>query len=499
LTLYALGDNYFSLKGENQSAWICPLEIDQDITLLHMRNNMLRNWISRNYNGPGGIREILPIAFPMMVSSACDTVMIFTNRLFLARIDSIQMSAAMGGGVSFFLLLTFFIGLTGYSSALVAQYLGAGEDRKCAVVITQAVIISVIAYPLLLLGIPWANNLFALSGISPEQLAYQKTYFNIMASFCIFSLLRNVLSCFFSGIGRTQFVMFAAFTAMIVNAGFNYIMIFGKLGFPAMGIAGAAYGTTLANMVALGILLLAYFSRFSRYQFHIRQSFRFDRVVMKKLFRYGLPAGIEIFFNFSAFAVMVTLFHATSPSVAVAATILFNWDLVSVVPLIGLGIGVTSLVGRHMGAKRPDLAKRSALSGVKSAWIYSICLWGMFFFFPSFLVDIFQPSHADPVFTNARPIAIQMTRLVSVYVLLDAVIITLAGALRGAGDTVFTMITFVFINWLMVIVVYILLRVFDLGAVISWTGAIGTLMLLAVILIFRFKNGKWQNMNVLQT
>lgn len=87
-------------------------------------------FIKRHYTGPAGIREILPIALPMMVSSACDTVMIFTNRLFLAKIDSIQMSAAMGGGISFFLLLTFFIGLTGYSAALVAQHLGAGEEKN---------------------------------------------------------------------------------------------------------------------------------------------------------------------------------------------------------------------------------------------------------------------------------------------------------------------------------------------------------------------------------
>ena len=457
------------------------------------------SFVKRQYVGPGGIREILPIALPMMVSSACDTVMIFTNRLFLAKIDSIQMSAAMGGGITYFLLLTFFIGLTGYSSALVAQYYGAGEEKKGSVVTIQAALIAMVAYPFLLIGIPVAHKLFAISGISAEQLLYQKTYFNIMATFCIFALLRNVLSAFFAGIGRTKFVMLAAFIAMIVNVGFNYIMIFGRFGLPTMGIKGAAYGTTLANIFGLGVLLWAYFSRFSRYQFGILKSFHFDWAIMKKLIRYGLPAGIEIFFNQAAFTAMIMLFHATSPSVAVAATILFNWDLVSVVPLIGLGAGVTSLVGRYIGAKKPDIAQRSALSGVKSAWVYSIILWVLFFFFPAQLVDVFQPAHIDPIFLEARPMAIRMTQLISIYILLDAVTLVLAGALRGAGDTLFIMITFVSIHWVMVLVVYIFLRVFELGAVASWFGAIASFMLIAVVLTLRFKSGKWRHINVLRT
>ena len=95
----------------------------------------------------GGLREMLAIALPMVVSQACETVLIFTDRLFLSRLGSVPMSAAMAGGLTSFMLMTFFIGLTGYATALVAQYLGAGRKGHCELVLSQAVFLSFLATP----------------------------------------------------------------------------------------------------------------------------------------------------------------------------------------------------------------------------------------------------------------------------------------------------------------------------------------------------------------
>ena len=84
------------------------------------------------YHKPGGIREVLILALPMIISTACDGIMTFTDRLFLARVGSEQMNAAMGGGVTLQMLMFFFVGLTGYSTALVAQYFGAGEKHNAS-------------------------------------------------------------------------------------------------------------------------------------------------------------------------------------------------------------------------------------------------------------------------------------------------------------------------------------------------------------------------------
>lgn len=190
---------------------------------------------------------MLAIALPMVISHACDTVMIFTDRLFLARIDPGLMNAVMGGGLTSFMLMSFFVGLIGFSTALVAQHLGAHRKADCSAVLTQAVIISLAAYPFILAMRPLAFRFFEFMGVGTEQLAPQKAYLSILLFGAIFSLLRTSLSCFFSGIGRTRIVMAASIVSMLANVGFNYVLIYGKLGFPAMGIAGAAYGTVLGG------------------------------------------------------------------------------------------------------------------------------------------------------------------------------------------------------------------------------------------------------------
>ena len=111
-------------------------------------------------HSPGGIAEMLAIALPMVISYAADTVMTFTDRMFLSRLGPEIMNAAMGGGLTSFMMSTFFLGLIGYSTALVAQYLGANRKNACPTVTTQALFIAFLAYPVVLFMKPLAFKLF---------------------------------------------------------------------------------------------------------------------------------------------------------------------------------------------------------------------------------------------------------------------------------------------------------------------------------------------------
>jgi len=216
---------------------------------------------------PGSITEMLAIAIPMIVSYASETIMTFTDRLFLSRLAPEIMNAAMGGGLTAFMMSTFFMGLIGYSTALVAQYFGANRKNSCPTVTTQALIIALISYPLVLLMKPLAIKLFDLTHVPAVQLGYQIDYFNILIYGAIIGLLRTALTSYFSGIGRTKIVMVSMIITMLVNVGMNYILIFGKFGLPAMGIRGAALGTLTGGLVGVLILFAAYFSKNNRRNF----------------------------------------------------------------------------------------------------------------------------------------------------------------------------------------------------------------------------------------
>ena len=458
----------------------------------------MKNRLEKHLAGPGGISQMTAIALPMVISSACDTLMMFTDRLFLSRTGPENMSAAMGGGLTVFMMTTFFLGLTGYCTALVAQYLGSGRKDRCAVAITQGLIIIAAAYPLILLSRPLGLLLFQWMHVPPEQLAPQTMYYNILIYGTIITLARNCLSCFFSGIGRTRVVMLSAMVAMIVNITLNYILIFGKLGLPAMGIRGAAYGTLAGGAIGLLALVAAYLHRPTRVEYGIAASFHFDRAAMGKLLRFGYPAGIELFLNLLAFDLLILMLHGQGLKTAAAVTVVFNWDMVSFVPLIGVNIGVTSLVGRFMGAGDPDTADRATFSGLKLALLYSFCTLVAFACFPRPLVAMFRPTGEDAIFSEAFPLAVFMLRMAAVYVMADAVMLVFSGALRGAGDTFWAMCISVFLHWFMVSVLAVVLYALHLEPGPAWVILCGTFMLFSGAFYWRYRIGKWRSIRVVE-
>jgi MATE family multidrug resistance protein len=447
----------------------------------------------------GGMAELLVIAFPMIIATASDGVMIFTDRLFLSRLGPEQMNAALGGGVAMQMMVFFFIGLTGYTTALVAQYFGSGQRKMVSVVAFQAIIIALVAYPFVLLCKPLAHSYFNFMNLPAEQLGYQNIYFNVVIYGAVFGILRNSLSCYFSGIGRTKIVMVATVTAMFVNVGLDYLMIFGKLGFHAMGIKGAALATVIGGICGLLILIAAYTGKKNWHEFQVADSFRFDPKVMRKLLYYGYPAGLELFLNFLAFSAMIFLFHSQGNVVATASTIMFNWDLVSFIPLLGIEIAVTSLVGRYMGAGDPETAHRAAMSGIKTGIFYSIAILFLFMLIPGSLVMMFRPQVPDAVFNEAVPIAKSMIRLASLYVLVEAVMVAIVGALRGAGDTHFTMLISVAAHWTLLPVLYLIMNVLGMSAVSGWLGLIIFFNIFCSVLILRYRSGKWKKIRVVDS
>jgi MATE family multidrug resistance protein len=433
----------------------------------------------------------------MMISNACGTVMTFTNRLFLAKLGSSQMNAALAGGISSFMLTTFFIGMIGYGTALIGQYYGAKQKSNCALVVTQSVILALVAYPIILCFIPVMGRLFSASGIAREQLEPQMLYFKILATASILDLIRQAYSCFFTGIGRTKTVLAASLVTMLINVIGSYCLVLGKFGFPEMGIRGAAYSTILGGLSGVIILVCAYYFGNKRDEYDIAGSMRFDKEIMLKLIKFGYPAGLEFLLGIAAFSAMIFLFQMQGQAAATAATITFNWDMVAFVPLIGIEIAVTSLVGRYKGAEQPDTAHRATMSGIKVGTIYSAVMVVLFAAFPGPLIELFRPDTNDAVFQNAIPLTTFMIRLMAFYVLFEATICAFAGALRGAGDTLWAMGISVILHWLMVALLAYLFIVCHASVQVGWVAIVLWMIPLISVFYLRYRSGKWRTIKVI--
>ncbi len=434
------------------------------------------------------------LAVPLVVSQALETLMLMTDRVFLSRLGPEAMAASMGGGLTAFMMSTFFAGLTGYTNALVAQYYGARQTSRCGAATGQALWISFGAFPVLMACLPLGPWLFTAVGVPEGQLALQRTYFTYAMVGAGIGLARGSLASFFSGIGRTSIVMVAAATCLLVNATVGYALIFGKLGLPALGIDGAGIGLVVAGLSGLLVLGAAYLRRRYRLRYGTIRGLSLHRPTMLQLLRLGSPAGLEFFLNLLAFNLLVMVFHSRGPTVAAAVTVAFNWDMVSFIPLVGINVSVASLVGRSMGAGEPDRAHRTTVSALKLVSGYSAAIILLYSLAPGLLVGIFlQPEHH-----GAQALAVFMVRLVSVYVFADALTLVFGGALRGAGDTFVTMCLSVGVHWLLLAGTVLALHRFHLSERGAWMILVILVWTAALAFFLRYRAGRWRSLRVVE-
>jgi MATE family multidrug resistance protein len=168
--------------------------------------------------------------------------------------------------------------------------------------------------------------------------------------------------------------------------------------------------------------------------------------------------------------------------------------MVSFVPMIGVNIAVTSLAGRFYGANNIRAVYRSAHSGLKIACCYCAILVLPFLFFTDFLVNMFLAETTGNLL-QIREMALFMVKLITVYLFCDAVLQVFGGALRGVGDTFWSMVVSVIIHWSFALIVFAALKLLQLDAKTTWVIVIGVFMFFGPVYYLRFRSGKWKKNN----
>jgi len=442
------------------------------------------------------LQRLLSIALPMVVSQASDSIMMFVDRVFLSRVGELHLAASMAGGLTMFMLSSFFVGTVGYVTAIVAQYYGAKRYELCGEATFQSILIALACYPVLLGLSPLVRYFFVLAGHAPRQIELGYLYFQTLIFGSVFLILRYALAGFFLGVGRTTVVMLANLVGMLVNIPVNYALIFGKLGFPEMGLRGAAIGTIAGNATIFAILLLFYLRGANRDQFNTNRSLHFRPQIMGKLLRFGVPAGFEMFLSVTAFNLFVQFMHSYGTVVAAAVTITFNWDIVAFIPMLGMSHATTALVGQNIGAGDREEARRSTYIALRVAWVYSGFMVLLFVFGTRYLVGAFASGFGANA-AQIASLAVVMLRLAAIYTLADSAQLVFTGALRGAGDTRWVMRMSIVLHWVFSGVAIFLIRSIQADPVTVWVVFIAFVLGLGLVMFLRFRSGKWRQIQLI--
>lgn len=421
--------------------------------------------------------------------------MMFCDRMFLARHSVWELQAALPAGILAFTLICVFQGTAGYASTFVAQNHGAARPEGVAVSYAQGVFLAVFSAPLLLLLTIPGQWILGLGGHPHHVLSLEVVYFRWMMVAGLGATLNAGAASLWSGLGRTTVIMAAGVAGAALNILLDWVLIFGKHGFPEMGIEGAGLATAISSFLPGIVLLgLSLFGRVSR-EFPVRKLFRFCPAQAFRTVRYGLPSALSVFMDVASFSVFVFLTGRLSPVEFTASNIAFGVNNLVFHPLLGFGVGTTILVGRYQGARNPGMAARVARRSLLVALMYFAVVAVSFLLFPGFYMSLFRSPEVEVPFHELKRVGSVLLSILCLWGGFDAVSLMLGGALRGAGDTRFVMLLSSGLGWLFWIPGLILLYRSPRGGIVSlWLFTTLYIALLALGYLIRYRGGKWRSM-----
>lgn len=448
---------------------------------------------------PGSLSELLMVALPLMVSFGSQSLMQFVDRVFLTWHSEAALAATMPAGLLCWTIMSLALGVANYTGTFVAQYEGAGRKERVAVVIWQAVLLSLLLGTLLAstgLLAPW---LFGLIGHPADVQANEVSYYSILMAGAPLSLLMASLSSFFSGRNQTAIVMAANLGAVLVNLLLDYAFIFGNSFIPAMGIRGAAYATVLANLSGC-LVLVAVLIAVNRWQsYGLFSAVRLDSELAWRMVRYGVPMGTQTFVDISGFTVFSFVVGTLGTEALAASNLAFNLNALAFIPMVGLGIGVMTLVGRRIGEGRPLLARKTVNRALGVGMIYMGSWVIAYLFIPHLLLAPFSAYAEEAQFAETQDTVVILLRFVAVYSLFDAIALVYGYAIRGAGDTVFPLAIFAVSSITLLIgPVTVITTVWGASLYACWGAATVYVTAIGIGMYWRYQQGKWQQMRVIE-
>lgn len=458
----------------------------------------LLNSVRHRWRAEGGYRQVLAMAIPLILSTGSWSLQGFINRMFLAWHSPESLAAAMPAGMVSYAILSLFIATAGYVSTFVAQYHGAGQDGRVGGILWQSVPIALFAGVVNMALIPAAPVFFGWVGHAPAVRAEEVTLFRIMCLGATPVVMASSFSGMLSGLGRTTPVMVVTLAGTGVNILLDYLLIFGHWGFPEMGIAGAGWATVIAGCVQLAW----YASIVFRGPFRTRYrtlNWRPDPKALAALLRFGLPSGVQFFIDMVGFTGFILLVGRLGRNELAATNLAFNVNTIAFMPMIGIGITVSVLVGQALGRNDPALARASVRSAIEMTLLYMWIVAALFVLLPRLFLLPFAAASDPGQFAAIADLTVVLLRYVAVYTLFDAGNIIFSSAIKGAGDTRFVMWMILCMSvGILVLPSFVAITWLSATVYTCWSIASVYVMSLGVAFFLRYRRGKWESMRVIE-
>lgn len=434
-------------------------------------------------------KKILQIALPAIAGLSTQMIVSLVDTAMVGRLDEAQYAlAAMGIGVlATWALISFFSSLATGTHVIVARRFGQQDFLECGNTLNNSLFISLsIGILVASVGVFFATpiaDLFA-SDDTVALLASDYIFYRFLG--IPFFLISVSYRGFYFGISKTKIFMISGVITNLLNIIFNYILIFGNLGMPRMGLAGAGLGSTLASsfdffFYSFIMLLPQYRKKFQNFK-----RLKFDWDVVKSIWKISIPVSIQNVFILIGFLIFVAItgIIGTTEQAATQATI--STLFISFLPCFGFGIAVQTLVGNNLGSGKLKLAKIYGFETAKIASYYTIILGIIFIVFPQYVLLIITNDYS--IIEIAKP-ALRIAGFAQIFY---ATGVVLANALQAAGKIVYVMKAEVISNLLILVPLsYLLGVVLDFGLKGAWFAMPVYIIIYTGLILYKYSSKAW--------
>lgn len=439
----------------------------------------------------GGVREVLLLAYPVVLTQLSQTLMFAVDAAMVGRLGATELAAVGFGGIWIWTTLCFFMGTISGVQTFVSQEHGAGRAETSGRWAWQALAgvlpLKFAGVALLLLVLPaWLSWLGPSAGLQASCIEYvHGRAFGMPTDVACFAF-----AAFFRGIGDTKTPLYGTLIANVVNLGLNYLLIYGSFGFPAWGVFGAGFATSLSQWVYLAFIA-ACFLRPSLARAYATRDVRIEPARVWRYLRTSAPIGGQWLLDMSAFALFSTIVARMGDAQMAANQALLNLLSFTFMLAYGVSIGCSTLLGRYKGAGDLEAAARSYRSSLVLAAVVAVIVSLAFLLLPEALFRIFT---SDPGVLALGP---PLLLLATAFQLLDALGIVAGGALRGAGDTRWPFLVQTSLAWgLRVPLVLLFGIVMERGVVGAWVAELVYIWVLGGAFALRFRGGAWKTVRI---
>ncbi len=441
----------------------------------------------------GLLRSLLGLAWPVVVSRSTQVVMGFADAVMVAHLGPEALAATAAGTLNAMSVFILPMGTVFIVSSFSSQLFGMGDLGGARRYAWYGLAVAAAAQVVAMAAIPFVPAALGLSPYAAGLRAQMAGYLalRLLSSGAVVGL--EALASYYGGLGNTRRPMIANLAAMALTIAGNWLLIDGRLGAPAMGARGSA----LANTLSTGAAFLGLFAVFLAEGRRARTG-RLRAAELRRLLRFGLPAGVNWFLEFAAFSFFLNVVVGGLGTTAVAAlTVVIQVNSTAFMPAFGLASGGAILVGQAIGAGRSDRVPRlvGLTFGVAAAWETLVAI--AYVAAPDLVLSAFarDPASAAELVAVGR----RMLYVSAAWQLGDAGAGVLFEALRAAGDTAFPMWARVVVAWLVFAPgSWITVRLLGGGAATAVGWFVVYLCGLALVLLVRFRSGAWRRIALVE-